>query len=71
MQHSFSDFSKGSDITDPKYIVALVGVICVTAVLCMALYKGIDGTLLSGGLAILGGIVGYCFKAVNVKAKTD
>jgi len=38
---------------------SIVALICVTALLAFALYQGIDGALLAGGVAVLAGLGGY------------
>lgn len=46
-----------------KYILGSIGVICTTAVICIGVAMGHNGTLISSGLtaigAIIGGIIGY------------
>ena len=42
----------------PLAMVAIVGIAGIVALLLMALYKGIDGILLSGGIGAIGVIVG-------------
>lgn len=44
-----------------KTIIALVGLICLTALACMALYMGINGVLLASITTIIGTIAGYAF----------
>lgn len=47
----------------------IVAIICIAGLLVLALAKGIDGTLLASGLAILGGLGGYEIKVLRDKAK--
>jgi len=42
-----------------KYIVALVGIICLTALGITALAKGIDGALFSTVIGTIGTVLGY------------
>ena len=40
-------------------IRACVGMVCCTVLIGVGLYLGYNGTLLSAGLAIIGGLAGY------------
>lgn len=44
-----------------KIIIAVAGMVCITALEGVALYLGIDGQILSGVVGVLGAIVGYAF----------
>ncbi len=44
-------------------IKAIVAMVCVTALEIYALSQGINGTLLSAGVAVLAGIGGFSVKA--------
>ncbi|MEM1829877.1 MAG: hypothetical protein QXV79_04490 [Thermofilaceae archaeon] len=43
-------------------LVRVVAIICLTAICCTALMKGIDSALVSAISAVIGGIVGYAVK---------
>jgi len=50
-----------------ELIIIVTSMLCITALVIFALSKGLDGLILSGGMAILGGLAGY--KANDVKNK--
>ncbi|MBA7542171.1 hypothetical protein ES705_34490 [subsurface metagenome] len=45
-----------------KYIIPLTALGCITLLESIALFKGLNGTLLSLSLASIGGVLGYCLK---------
>ena len=50
-------------------IVPIVAMCLVAGLLGYALYLNIDGTLLAGGIAIIGGLGGYELKILRDKVK--
>lgn len=42
-------------------IVCIVAVVCITFLEGIALFKGVNGALLSTGIGVIGTIVGYLF----------
>jgi len=44
---------------EDKNINLIVGVCCITLLLCVALFLGYNGTLLATGVALIGGLVGW------------
>ena len=44
-----------------KTIICVVGMVCVTTLLGIALYCGIDGVALSAGIAAISAMVGVAF----------
>lgn len=48
-------------IVEAKYIVALVGIVCITAINCTGLVMGLDGQLTMAALTVIGGIIGAIF----------
>ena len=55
---------------DDKTIVAIWGLICVSAPLCIALIMGLNGTLLAVCIGAICTIVGYVFGHKNTKGQT-
>lgn len=53
---------------ESKYMVALVGIVCLTAMELMAIYKGMNGQLLLAVGGIIGSIIGAVF-GVTIKLK--
>lgn len=48
-----------------KYLIPIIAIGCITVLEAIALFKGIDGTILSLSFASIGGIIGYCFKSAR------
>lgn len=48
-----------------KFIVAMVGIGAVTAIVCTCIVCGINGTIVAGGIGIIGTITGYVFGKVK------
>ena len=46
---------------EPKYLVALAGILCITIINCVGLTQGLDGQLTMACLTIIGGIIGAIF----------
>ena len=44
-----------------KFIIALVGIVCITAIVVTCVAKGIDGVVIASGCGLIGTLVGYCF----------
>ena len=47
----------------------IIGIICITALLTVALVKGIDGALMASGFAIIGGLGGYEIKILRDRSR--
>ena len=56
-----------SEVTAMKYIVSLTGIVCITALECVAIKHGLDGVILAGSLAAIGTICGYTITGKNNK----
>lgn len=52
-----------------KFHIALTGILCIAGIVVACIIKGIDGTIIASGCAIIGTLVGYCFKEVKDKVK--
>jgi len=50
-----------------KIIVPVCAIIAITVIEVIALSNGIDGTILSGSMAAIGGICGYAIKTARKK----
>jgi len=48
-----------------KMIVAIVGILSISAIVCTCVLSGIDGTLVAGGVGVIGTITGYVFGKVK------
>lgn len=46
---------------------AIISIVCITLLLGIALWKGVDGVLLSGGIAVIAGLGGFAI----AKSKHD
>lgn len=53
---------------EDRSVVIIVGVVCVTAILVVALCMGVDGTLLATGIGAICTIIGTFF-GISVEAK--
>lgn len=51
-----------------RYIVSLVAIVSIVVLESIALFKGIDGAMLSVALAAIGSVAGYTF-GVNTTKK--
>jgi len=49
-------------------LAVMFGCGCILIALCYALSKGINGTILAGGMALIGVLVGYMF---GIKKTTE
>ena len=54
---------------EDQTILSLVAMVCLVVLECAALFKGIDGLLLSGVIAVIAGLGGYAFKPVLDKIR--
>lgn len=52
---------------ESRFVVALFGIGCITTIVVTCVVKGIDGTIVAGGCAAIGTIVGYCFNKMKNK----
>ncbi len=50
-----------------EYIIPLIGILAITGIVLGALSQGIDGAVMSMGIALVAGIAGY--KASTIKGK--
>lgn len=48
-----------------KHTVQVISVVCLTAISCTALVRGIDGVLLASICGLIGGIAGYSVGKAN------
>lgn len=44
-----------------KFIVAIVGLVSIASIVVACIVRGIDGTVVAGGVGVIGTICGYCF----------
>lgn len=59
---------KGGGNLDDKANVVIVGLICVTVLIALAIYKGINGVILTTGVGVISTILGIYF-GIRVEAK--
>jgi len=50
-------------------LTVIIAMLCITALLVVALAQGIDGALLASGFTIIGGLGGYEIKVLSDKRK--
>jgi 1,4-dihydroxy-2-naphthoate octaprenyltransferase len=55
-------------LTKYEFIVVALGMVLIAALIGIALWRGIDGTVLTSGMALIGGAIGY---AVGASRKTN
>lgn len=56
---------------EDRYLVAIVGLVCLTVIVCTAISHGINGVLISSTAGIIGTIVGYCFGVVKKEVREE
>lgn len=52
---------------DWNALITLTGILCLTALAIVALANGIDGMILAGSMAIIGGLAGFTGKVLKDK----
>jgi len=50
-------------------VTPVIAILCITAVLIVAVANNVDGMLLAGGLTVIGGLGGYGIKTWQEKIK--
>ena len=53
------------------WIIPCIAILSITICLVVAMFAEVDGGILAGGLALIGGIAGYSGKSVKDKIKKD
>lgn len=51
------------------FLTPVIAILCITAILVIAVANNVDGMLLAGGLTIIGGLGGWEAKIIKDKIK--